>query len=347
MGGGGGGGAGIGISASVSYQGEVPEGKLTVVVSGVTILVHGPWSLQWAPANPPAGDVTPTPAPQACLTDEVWAQVKGNVPAAIPTGLAGKFALLGETEVGSGVWGSVTVNLDGSDRQFRSDGFWPVFSPDGTKLAYTSNNGIVVLDIATGAANLLPGTTADDYHSSWSPDGSKIAFFRSGVAEIFVIQADGSGLTQVTDSLQYELLAGWSADGTQVIFASPDADGVNVRSHDLASGMEQALFPISSNKADVVVSQDGQWIAFTDRLGMQGNGLFISRLDGSGRSLVMALEGMALYFPIWSPDDNWLIVSVPNPEALDGRPDHALIELVTCRVVPLPGYGGEVYSWGR
>ena len=78
---------------------------------------------------------------------------------------------------------------------------------------------------------------------------------------------------------------------------------------------------------------------------MQGNGLYISRPDGSERKLVMALDGMALYFPIWGQDDNWLIVSIPNPEAQDGRPVQALIELDTCQVIPLPDYRGEVYSW--
>jgi len=344
-GGGGGGGGDTGdLSASLAYAGEVPEGKLTVVVSGVTVLAIDPWSVQWTPSVLPSGDVTPTPAPQACLTDEVWAQAKSS-PAVIPSGLTGKLALMGETGVGSGVWGSVTVNLDGSGRQFHSDGFWPVFSPDGARLVYSSGDGLYVLDLATGAADRLPGTTADDYRSAWSPDGSRIAFTRSSIAEIFVINADGSGLAQVTDSMQYEILAGWSADGTQVIFASAGSDGVQVRSHDLAAGAEQSLFPISSNKADVVVSPEGQWVAFTDRLGMQGNGLFISRLDGSERKLVMALDGMALYFPIWGSEGNWLIVSVPNPDAQDGKPVQALIELDSCQVIPLPDYGGEVHSW--
>lgn len=345
-GGGGGGGAGIEMSASVSYASEVPEGKLTAVISGVTVLVPGPWSVQWTPANPPVREATPTPSAQPCLTDEVWAQVKSS-PAVIPSALTGKLALLGQKEVGSDVWGSVTVNLDGSGRQFRSNGFWPVFSPDGSKLVYSSGDGLYVLDLATGAATRMPGTTADDYRSAWSPDGSRIAFARSSITEVFVINADGSGLQQVTDSMQYEILAGWSADGTKVIFASAGSDGVQVRSVALATGAQESLFPISSNKADVVVSHDGQWIAFTDRLGMQGNGLYVSRLDGSERKLVMALYGMALYFPVWGPDSNWLIVSIPNPEAQDGKPVQALIELASCRVIPLPDYGSEVYSWGR
>lgn len=345
-GGGGGGGGGIGLSVSVSYQGKVPEGNLTVIVSGVTVRVTGPWSVQWSPATPLFADVTLTPAPKACLTDEIWAQVKVNDSASLPPGLTGKLALLGETVVGSDTWGSVTVNLDGNNRQFRSLGAWPTFSPDGTKLV-SSGIGLVITDLLAGEQYQLPGTTISDYRTFWSPDGTKIAFFRSSVEEIFVINVDGPGLTQVTNSPQYEILAGWSADGMEIIFASEGADGVQIRSHNLTTGAEQVLFPIPSNKADVVVSQDGRWIAFTDRLGAQDNGLYVSRLDGSERKLVAAMKGTALYFPVWSPDSGWLIVNVFDSEMGDGRARQVLIELDTCRVFLLPDYGGEIYSWGK
>ncbi len=79
----------------------------------------------------------------------------------------------------------------------------------------------------------------------------------------------------------------------------------------------------------------------------RGNALYISRLDGSERKLVAALQGTALYFPIWSLDSQWLIINIPNPDALDGRDDQVLLDLNSCRVFPLPHYTGEVHSWGK
>lgn len=49
----------------------------------------------------------------------------------------------------------------------------------------------------------------------WSPDGSMIAFNseRAGHSHVFVINADGTGLRQITSGDGYEGHPGWSPDG--------------------------------------------------------------------------------------------------------------------------------------
>lgn len=82
----------------------------------------------------------------------------------------------------------------------------PAFSPDGTRLVFTSAqdgfNRLYVMDIATGERQLL---TRDSfgYMPAWSPDGSLIAFMsnhedRSG--DIYIIAPDGSGLRRLTQT---------------------------------------------------------------------------------------------------------------------------------------------------
>jgi Tol biopolymer transport system component len=200
----------------------------------------------------------------------------------------------------------------------------------------------------SGANLPLPGTDPTDYRMVWSPDGNRIAFIRSSTDQILTIQADGSGQQQVRDnSAVYRALVGW-ADDTHLLITEPGPDGVYVQSLDLTDGSTQNLFSMSSNKADTVVSQDGQWIAFTTSLGgMLGNGLYVSRLDGSERRQVAALDGRALYFPIWSPDNRWLILGLPDPNDPVDQMAQALVELETCRVIPLPDLGGDLSSWGR
>jgi Tol biopolymer transport system component len=182
----------------------------------------------------------------------------------------------------------------------------------------------------------------------WSPDGDRIAFIRSRTSQIMSIDVDGSDQQQVRDnSAVYHALVGW-ADSTHLLITEPGPDGVHIQSVDLGGGSTQNLFTISSNKADTVLSQDGQWIAYTNSLGgMLGNGLYISHLDASERRLVATLNGRALYFPVWSPDNRWLILSLPDPDDAADQMAQALVELETCRVIPLPDLGGEVYSWGR
>ena len=79
---------------------------------------------------------------------------------------------------------------------------------------------------------------------------------------------------------------------------------------------------------------------------MLGNGLYVSRLDGTDRTQVAALKGRALYFPVWSSENRWLILSLPDPNDPVNGSAQALVELDTCRVTRLPDLGGEVYSWG-
>ena len=348
-GGGGGGGGGDGsLSASVAYAGEVPEGRLSVEIGAVRVSIPGPWSVQWQPENAPSQAApTPSSGPAACLTDDVWAQVRASVPAQIPPGLSGNFVLFGTNADGSR-YGVNLLNLADGSRSVIASGAWPVVSPDGTKLVYTGDIGLVIYDLASGQSLHLPGTTPEDYRMVWSPDGSRIAFIRSSTGQMMVINADGTGQQQVADlSVVYRALVGW-ADSARLLITEPGAEGVFIQSLNLADGTTQNLFTISSNKADTVVSPDGGWIAFTSsRGGMLGNGLYISRLDGSERRMVAALDGLALYFPVWSPDNRWLIVSLPDPDDAVDQTAQALIELESCRVIPLPDVGGEVYSWGR
>lgn len=346
-GGGGGGGGDGSLSAGVAYAGSVPQGDLTVVIRDATIAVPGPWSIEWQPEGA-AGQPAPSPTPgaEACVSDETWAEARASEPAALPSGLSGRFLLFGPNDDGTR-YGVSTYGLAVGTREFIAAGSWPMVSPDGTRVVFTGDDGLVIYDFATGETAMLPGTDPTDYRMVWSPDSRKIAFIRSSADQIMTINADGTAQQQVVDnSAIYHLLVGW-ADSDHLLITEPVPEGVAIQSLDLSDGSTRDLFTMSSNKADAVVSPDSQWIAFTSSLGgMMGNGLYVSRLDGSQREQVAAIDGRALYFPIWSPDNRWLILGLPDPDdAVDGIAQ-ALLELDTCRLIPLPDLGGDVYSWG-
>jgi S1-C subfamily serine protease len=83
---------------------------------------------------------------------------------------------------------------------------WPIYSPDGTKIVYTSSQDgdaeLFVMDDDGSSARQL--TNNDDFDSSptWSPDGTLIAFVsdRDGDREIWVMDVDGGNDAQVTDN---------------------------------------------------------------------------------------------------------------------------------------------------
>jgi TolB protein len=61
--------------------------------------------------------------------------------------------------------------------------------------------------------------------SSWSPDGSKVAFVRArnperGPYEIWVVNADGSGLKRLTRHRGFSIAPAWSPDGGKIVYAT-------------------------------------------------------------------------------------------------------------------------------
>jgi TolB protein len=71
-----------------------------------------------------------------------------------------------------------------------------------------------------------PGNDGRDLGAAmWSPDGSKIAFTSTrdtrdnNNAEVYVMNADGSGIRRLTHAPGVESLVGWSPDGRKIAFS--------------------------------------------------------------------------------------------------------------------------------
>ena len=155
------------------------------------------------------------------------------------------------------------MNADGSNETRLTDNpawdSYPSWSPDGKKITFHSkrdgNYEIYVMnaDGSGEATRLTNNTAAENTNPSWSPDGDKIAFTSrveiqrssiTGIAmdgnyEIFVMDADGSNQTRLTDDPARDADPSWSPDSTRIAFASSrdrnwnyeiyvmDADGSN------------------------------------------------------------------------------------------------------------------------
>src|SRR5215207_2152076 len=128
----------------------------------------------------------------------------------------------------------------------------PIWSPDGTKIAFRSdrynhNYQIYVMNADGSEQTNISNNTAADIHPDWSPDGTKIAFAsdRAGSYQIYVMNADGSEQTRLTNPA-FGYQPSWSPDGTEIAFSS-SRDGNSEIYVMNADGSEQTN--ISNNPA--------------------------------------------------------------------------------------------------
>jgi Tol biopolymer transport system component len=186
-----------------------------------------------------------------------------------------------------------TMNADGSNETqltFGSVQASPDYSPDGQKIAFwnyhdDSYTDIVVKDLSTGDETVVLGS---GYNGAprWSPDGSKILFDSSthlnGTYHVYVMNADGSGVTQLTFDGWMNTRPDWSPDGAKIVFSSDragssraeifhlytmDADGSNV------------VQLVEGGAADW--SPDGDFIAFSRSHAPHFEHIFVMRSDGT------------------------------------------------------------------
>ena len=98
------------------------------------------------------------------------------------------------------------------------------WSPDGTQIAFSrffgDNSFTDIALIRPDGSGLKRLTTAHGEYPAWSPDGTKIAFAsaRDGNYEIYVMNADGSDQTRLTNNPAYDMSPTWSPDETRIAF---------------------------------------------------------------------------------------------------------------------------------
>jgi Tol biopolymer transport system component len=177
------------------------------------------------------------------------------------------------------------------------------------------------------------------FSPAWSPDGRKLAFaiqlrgsaglcHRAGACneEIFVINADGSGLRRLTRNAVPDGSAAWSPDGRKIAFMSwRDGTGADVFVMNADGSDEQNLTRKLGNEVGPAWSPDGRAIVFTavppgQPLWVGGSrsasgpyrDIYVMNADGSGQRNLTHTREAEEYAAAWAPDGRAIAFAVYN-----------------------------------
>jgi tricorn protease len=92
---------------------------------------------------------------------------------------------------------------------------YPAISPDGSAVVFSYRGDLWRASIAGGRADRLTVHPLDESFSVFSPDGKQIAFMseRAGGTNLYVMNADGTGVRAVTQTDRLLTLSDWTRDG--------------------------------------------------------------------------------------------------------------------------------------
>jgi len=179
----------------------------------------------------------------------------------------------------------------------------PTASPCGNYVAFCNGNDIIKKSLSGGQETNLTYHESFDFHPSWSPDGTKVLFTseRSGNADIWVVSSNGGVAQQITFDAGQDDRASWHPNSSDITFVS-NRTGiesifiVNVNTLTPQLLVENGSFPTwrFDGKKMAFANREGIWIKDMEGVGLQkiekskkkitvypnpGNGTVLLRLE--------------------------------------------------------------------
>jgi tricorn protease len=194
----------------------------------------------------------------------------------------------------------------------------PDISPDGKTVVFSYLGDIWSVETIGGVARQLTTHVAHELYPVFSPDGGKIAFSsnRHGSYDIFVMSARGGPATRLTFDSAQDLVNGWSPDGKLILFSSTrstafppsfelytvPATGGRVRKVSAFEGKEGVFSPRGDQIA--YVRGPGTWYRKGYR-GSSNDDIWIASADGTNNRQLTDFNGQD-NSPMWAPDGKTL-----------------------------------------
>ena len=187
-----------------------------------------------------------------------------------------------------------------TDNEGREDAN-PTWSPDGSRIAFRSSDGVFVIDTGTAIVRAIPDAGG---RFAWSPDSKRLAI--SGHGLILVTSADGTELDTITSEAGGYKNVAWSRDSEHLVFTVQGQDETNrIVIYDLDDGSSQEL----TTGSYPIWSPDGRSIAFVRDTDMDyRESLFVIDVDG-GNLRRLTDDDSDSSCARWSPDSSRIAFS--------------------------------------
>jgi len=209
------------------------------------------------------------------------------------------------------------VGLDGTTRDLQGipeDAYSLNVSPDGRQVVFVADEngspqiGTIGVDgsgsrfiTQVASVSIAQGVFRGPLSPVWSPDGTRIAYSNG---HIYVMNADGSGLKQLTSGFGDDQWPSWSPDGSTIAYSNSGRSPLD----DNATSVTQEIWTVPASGGTPRRLTDGGWndtpayspdgtqIAFEN-----GGGIFLMDANGQNPQLIKGLPTSA-FSPRWSPD---------------------------------------------
>jgi Tol biopolymer transport system component len=177
---------------------------------------------------------------------------------------------------------------------------WPAWSPDGSRIAFSSvrRDGIWVMNADGASLRRVTTSPTIDLQPTWSPDGRRLAFARTVPGyntEVFVVGVDGKGLRRLTSNRGGDGDPDWAPNGKRIAWSfSASRAGARSGIYTMNPDASSKRFRGAGIAPDW--SPDGRRLVFA----LRGD-LWTEAVGGTDRRPLSVAPGSDAR-PEWSPD---------------------------------------------
>ncbi|WP_407049929.1 Tol-Pal system beta propeller repeat protein TolB [Methyloraptor flagellatus] len=208
------------------------------------------------------------------------------------------------------------MDWDGANVRYLTRGselvLTPRFSPTSQQIAYMAYGEgepkVFILNVSSGARQLLGDFPAMTFAPRFSPDGSRLLFSlqKEGNANLYAMDLGSRQIRALTDGASIDTSPSFSPDGSQIVFES-DRGGVQQLYVMGAGGGGANRISFGAGRYATPVwspDPDNPYIAFTKQDG-DGFRIGVMKPDGTGERILA--EGGHNEGPTWAPNGRYVM----------------------------------------